>query len=251
MDHAGNVAGPLIGAFLLYLGMSTRHVFFSAVIPAVLVLFILALGIQEKSKSVKSLRRQTAAKMGGAGWKNLPPAFKHFLLAVWVFALGASTDAFILLRFSNLGISIAKVGILWSLHNALKMVSTYYGGIWSDKIGPRPMVLSGWLVYAGVYLAFALTSSAWVLILVFMVYALYYGLSDPSEKAWVTELVPAKIRGTAFGYYNGVTGLAYLPASLIFGWISTAWGAPKAFTVGAFLAVGGSFLLIWVRPSQK
>jgi MFS family permease len=127
------------------------------------------------------------------------------------------------------------------------MVAAYSGGALSDSIGCRRLITSGWLVYAFVYLGFGMTySPAWRIAL-FMIYGVYYGLTEPSEKAWVSRLVPEHLRGTAFGYYNGVIGLGALPASLIFGFLWQAFGSAVAFTTGAALALVASLLLLRVR----
>jgi MFS family permease len=116
----------------------------------------------------------------------------------------------------------------------------------SDRIGRRVLLLAGWLVYAAVYCAFALVDSSTALIAVFLAYGIYFGLTEPVERAWVGDLAPAHVRGTAFGLYNGAVGLAALPASLLFGALWQMFGFAAAFLTGAGLAVVASAILCLV-----
>lgn len=242
MDHAGAVVGPLVAAGLLMIeGVSIRHVFLLATIPAAVVIVILSIGVREPSTSGKKDYLSATFK---AHWSDLGRNFQFLLLALLVFTLGNSTDAFLLLRLSEVGIPASAVAILWSLHHIVKMVSSYAGGCFSDRISRRRLILGGWTIYALIYLGFAVTNSPTMLIAVFLIYGLYFGLTEPAEKAWVADLVPPHLRGTAFGYYHGIIGLGALPASLIFGFLWHNWGVPVAFLTGAGLAGGASLLLL-------
>lgn len=244
MDHAGAVVGPLVAAGLLALpGVSLRQVFFLAAIPAAAVMLVLAFRVQEPACQEEPV--QTRARGGLA---QLGPGFRVYLLALLVFTLGNSTDAFLLLRLSKAGVDLSWVAALWSFHHVIKMLSTYLGGRLSDRLGRRRMIVGGWLVYAAAYLAFALVESPAGLVAVFLGYGLYFGLTEPAEKAWVADLVPQGLRGTAFGFYHGVIGLAALPASLVFGLLWQLWGAEAAFLTGGVLAAAASVLL-WLVPS--
>ena len=122
----------------------------------------------------------------------------------------------------------------------MKSVSSTPGGILSDRLGRRPLIIGGWLVYAAVYLGFAFASATWQAWGLFIVYGLYFGMTEGVEKALVADLVPADVRGAAFGWYNLTIGLAALPASLIFGGLWQAYGAAAAFIVGASLALAAA-----------
>lgn len=247
MDHAGAVIGPLVAAGLLAsTGMSLRQVFLLAAIPAALVIVVLVAWVREP---VAEFEKDPQSPPLKSHWSDLGSEFKFLLLALLVFTLGNSTDAFLLLRLSNAGIPATWTAVLWSLHHVVKMASAYWGGHLSDRFGRRRMIIFGWTVYAAIYLAFALVDSPTVLIAVFLAYGIYFGLTEPSEKAWVADLVPAHLRGTAFGYYNGVIGLGALPASLIFGFLWQTWGLTTAFLTGAgFAAVASALLLVFLRP---
>jgi len=165
------------------------------------------------------------------------------LVAVLIFTLGNSTDAFLLLRLNQTGVAAGGIALLWSAHHGVKMVANYFGGRLADAIGPRPMILAGWLFYAAIYLAFGWFHSAPWLIAVFLAYGICFGLVEPAERAWVASLVPPQLRGTAFGWYHCAIGLAALPASVIFGLVWKHWGAAVAFDTGAVFAALAALIL--------
>jgi MFS family permease len=120
------------------------------------------------------------------------------------------------------------------------------GGDWSDRIGRRRVIALGWLVYAVVYAGFAVSSSLTSLAMWFMVYGLYFGFTEGTEKALVADLAPAAIRGETFGVYNALTGLGALAASVVFGLLWTAFGPAVAFGTGSALALAATGLLFVV-----
>lgn len=242
MDHAGAVGGPLLAAALLrFEGVSLRHIFLLAAIPAAVVMIILAAGVKEPRTNPAPNRKAASLK---GDWTELGQPFKWLLLALLVFTLGNSTDAFLLLRLSHAGISASMIALLWSAHHVIKMVATYVGGNLSDRVGRRRMIFSGWLIYAAIYVAFAFLTSPSALITLLLLYGIYFGFTEPSEKAFIADHIPLALRATAFGYYHGVVGLAALPASFLFGLLWSFWGAPVAFLTGAGLALTASMLLL-------
>ncbi|MFP5213698.1 MAG: MFS transporter [Acidobacteriota bacterium] len=245
MDHAGAVMGPLVAAALLsYAGLSLRHVFLLAAIPALIVMIILSTSVQESRKPADARPKKDFALRGQ--WKELGRDYKVLLGAILVFTLGNSTDAFLLLRMSDAGVPAAWIAVLWSAHHVVKMVCTYYGGRLSDGFGARTLIVTGWIVYALTYLAFAFANSPTALVVVFLAYGIYFGLTEPSEKSWVADMVPGHLRGTAFGYYHSVIGLGALPASVLFGLIWHSFGASAAFITGSVLAVVASAILLLI-----
>lgn len=249
MDHAGAVVGPLVAAGLLLFGpISLRHVFLLAAIPAAMVMLILIARVKEPARPLATKQLVSGSF---AHWSDLGGEYKYLLLALLVFTLGNSTDAFLLLRLSDAGIPAAWVAVLWSLHHGVKTLSTYVGGRLSDRIGRRRMIHLGWLVYAIVYFSFGLADSPAALIVVFLAYGIYFGLTEPAERAWVADLVPEHFIGTAFGYYHGVIGVGALPASLLFGFLWHRFGAIIAFVSGAGLAIAASVLLLLVRNPRS
>jgi MFS family permease len=249
MDHAGAVLGPLVAAVLLNAaGLPLRQVFLLSAIPAVAVLVVLLFGVKEPPPQPAVA---AAVPKLLAPWSALGPDYRRLLIAVLVFTLGNSTDAFLLLRLSQTGVTAAGIALLWSAHHVVKMVANYYGGRLSDRVGPRAMILAGWLFYAAIYLTFGwLNSTPW-LIAVFLGYGIYFGLVEPAERAWVASLVPPHLRGTAFGWYYCAIGLAALPASVAFGLLWRQWGAAVAFSAGAVLAALAAMLLPGAREDTS
>lgn len=247
MDHGGAVAGPLVAAGLLSLaGVSLRTVFLLSAVPAgVVVVLVLALREPPRSPS------WVGGAPSGFRVRAMDRDFIRLLAAVLVFTLGNSSDAFILLRLTEVGVAPPTVAVLWSAFHVVKMVSTYVGGRLSDTLGRRNMVLAGWAVYAGVYLSFALASGPSGLIATFFCYGAYFGLTEPVERAWVAELVPASQRASGFGLYHAVVGLGALPASIVFGLLWRQWGSGTAFAVGAALAAAASLILVTVSPRAR
>jgi len=178
---------------------------------------------------------------------------KRLLVAVTIFTLGNSTDAFLLLRFSDLGVGAGWLAVLWAAHNLVRMASTWVGGRWSDRVGRKPLMVAGWGLYGLVYLGFGATTALGPLLVLFLVYGLYFGLTEPVERAWVASLAHPSRRGAAFGWYHGAVGVAALPASVLFGVAYTTIGPAVAFGAGAVLAAAAVIVLSRVpdrRPLQ-
>jgi len=260
-DNAGAVLGPLVAFFILRAhgvgALDTnrhllpadehamRNVFWLSAIPAAIALVILIV-------VVRDIPRRDSAKPGEVGGSGtLGRRFWAYLVVVLLFTLGNSTDAFLLLRASQLGVPVALAPILWALLNFIKSATGTYGGQLSDTIGRKPLIVGGWLLYAAVYFAFAWADAPWQAWALFAVYGIFYGMTEGTEKALVTDIVPRIRRGAAFGWYNLAIGLGALPASLIFGWIWDRSGSSSAFVFGATLALAAAILMAFVAPSSQ
>ena len=247
LDHFGAVLGPLVAAVLLGIGLGLRQVFFLSVVPAVIVIVIIARMIDEPEQPDPITESKTSVLAHGA---ELGPGYWRLMAAVVVFTLGNSADAFLLLRLNDVGVEAFWIAILWALFSLVKMGSNLIGGRLSDGMGRKPLIIAGWLFYAGIYLLMGFTTSTAFLIILFLAYGLYFGVTEPVERAWVAGLAPANLRGTAFGYYNGAIGIGALPASIIFGGIWAAFGPAPAFTFGAVMAAIAVVILVGV-PEQR
>jgi MFS family permease len=216
------------------------------VIPAVLALFVFFFVREPKRETPRDIAPQ--AKLGGllAGFDK---RFWIFLGIVFIFTLGNSSDAFLVLRAQNLGNSVLHILLMLLLFNFIYTSLSTPAGILSDKLGRKRVILLGWLVYALVYLGFASASpgASWQLWLLFALYGVYYGLAEGVARALVADLVPAEKRGTAYGLFHGVVGVTLLPASLIAGWLWQVVKPAAPFFFGAimaFLAMIGLLVLI-------
>jgi len=247
-DNLGAFLGPLLAFGLLrWGGVALRTVFLLTAIPAAVSVALLVFGIRETP------RRELAPREAGKPLDlrvRLPGRFWGFLAVVFLFTLGNSTDAFLLLRASQLGVAAALVPILWAVLNLVKSLASTPGGALSDRIGRKPLILAGWLLYAAVYFAFGRAHAPWHAWALFAVYGVFFGLTEGVEKALVADLVPADRRGAAFGFYNLAIGLGALPASLLFGALWDRRGASTAFAFGAALALAAAAGLAAVVPGR-
>jgi MFS family permease len=169
---------------------------------------------------------------------------RGFLAILLLFTLGNSSDAFLLLKAGQSGMSASRVALLWTAFHIVKMLASMPFGALSDRIGRKRIIVCGWGVYALSYAGFALANRQWQIWCVFLFYGIFYGLTEGVEKAFVADMAPSDQNGTAFGWYNLAIGVGALPASLLFGAIWT-WASPAAaFTFGAGLAAVAALLLI-------
>jgi len=278
MDHAGAVVGPLVAfailaALLLGSGFfadlvrhpvdtlsrveqaqevqplekseqNFRMVFWLASIPAILAVLVLIF-------LVKEIRRKGEyAKLPVLTLKPFDRYFKRFIPIIILFTLGNSSDAFLILRARDLGVATIFVPILWVALHIVKMLSSMPGGAWSDKVGRRKVIITGWTVYSLIYLGFAFARHQWHIWSLFTLYGIYFGLTEGTEKAFVADLVPSELRATAYGIYNFAIGIAAFPASFIMGVLWQSFNSTVAFTFGAALALIAMLLLALAIPTR-
>ena len=237
-DHTGGVLGPLIAfALIMWLKMPLRTVFWWAIVPGALAVATAILGVREVPRQRIA---GAPAKVAPAFGQRLGGRFWAVLGVILIFTLGNSTDAFLLLRAKQLGVQVALAPIIWSCLHVVKSASSIPGGALSDRIGRKPLLVGGWLLYALVYFAFGRASAAWHAWALFGLYGIFFGLTEGTERALVADIVPAVKRGTAFGWYNLTIGLGALPASIIFGTIWDHQGSRAAFDFGAALALAAA-----------
>ncbi len=238
MDHAGAVAGPLIASLLLlYFTENLRVVFWFAAIPGFLSLILILWKVREVEGA------KTLPQTAGYSLQFPHGKLRIYLAILFVFMLSCSSDAFLLLRAQQLGVSKPLIPILWMVFSIIKAVTTFPLGILSDRLGRRKVILAGWIVYTLVYCGFAAASSPAHVWILFCCYGLFYGLTEGGERAILADYAQAGERGKAFGWYYFVTGLGVLPASLLFGWVWQTQGASTAFFLSAGISAIASFLL--------
>jgi len=252
MDTTGAFLGLAIAAVIIYqvqggelaLSLKTyQWLVVVGVVPAVLAVLVLLFFVRDRRSSAGNTSSQAGLKSIG----GFDTRFKLFLAIMAVFTLGNSSDFFVILRAQNLGSSVLYVVLMLALFNITYAVTSMPAGILSDRLGRRWVITLGWFIYALVYLGFALASELWQVWLLFASYGVYYGLVEGVARAFIADLVPEEKRGTAYGLYHGVVGLALLPASLIAGWLWQAYSPAAPFYFGAclaFLAMLGIMVLI-------
>lgn len=249
MDNAGAVLGPLIAFVLLgQFHLSLRNVFWLAAIPGALAFIVLVVAVKEVARQEEP--GDTESRPHLSVNERLGKRFWAYLGVVFLFTLGNSTDAFLLLRANQLGVAVVMAPILWAFLNLIKAALGTWGGALSDRLGRKPLIVAGWLIYAAVYFGFAMATEQWHAWALFASYAVFYALTEGTEKALVADLVPRAQRGVAFGWFNLAIGLGALPASLIFGVIWDRTGAHAAFIFGATLALLAAVGMALVAPGR-
>ena len=275
MDHVGAVLGPSLATlFLIVYPSRYRLLFALTAIPGTLAVVMVSLarerqtappasaspvavpGAGEKGTSARTARARATGAAASAERARavLPTRFYSYMAVLLLFTLGNSSDAFLLLRLSGVGVPAFWIPLIWASLHVIKATVSVYGGNLSDRWSRRSVIGIGWAVYAVVYSGFAFSQSIPALVAWFLVYGIYYGFSEGTEKALVADLSPAAIRGTAFGLYNAVLGVGALAASLVFGWVWTVWGAAAAFALGATLALAATialFVVVGDRPAES
>jgi MFS family permease len=248
MDHAGAMTGPLIASFLMaVLTKDLRVIFILSFIPALFCLLILYRGVTDVRRD-----RPSSSPAVRLHWKTWDKKFKYFLFIITLFTLGNSSDAFLLLRAKDLGIGMLSIPILWFVFHLSKTLFSVPGGSLSDRIGRRGVMMIGWTIYGLVYLGFGFASKSYHIWILFVIYGLFYGLCEGTERAWVADLVEESKRGTAYGVYYFFIGIAALPASLLMGFLWKALGVEWAFSFGAIMALSATLLaLILLGGDQK
>lgn len=261
MDHLGAAIGPLLAtAFLLAFPGQLRWLFALTVLPGLVVIAILVFGLRESPRSPAAAtagdekdRQAQVPFPGGSRISELGRGFGPYMIAIVLFTLGNSTDAFLLVRAQEIGVPVAWLPMLWSVFHLLKSSLSVLAGQAIDRFGAKRLLVAGWMVYMAAYLGFALASVVWQVLGLFALYAIFYAIAEPAERAMVATLCAPEQRGLAYGWFNAAIGIAALPASLWFGWLYENYGPIAAFGFGSALALAASITLHWVpttRPGE-
>lgn len=250
MDNAGAVAGPLLAALLLkFVFDEERSVFLLAALPGLAAVLLLILFVREPPRASPSPAPAPAPVEAKASASPLPRRFWIAMAIFVLFTLANSSDAFLLLKARDSGVEIWQVPLLWAFFHAVKSATGVAGGALADRIGRIAAIGLGWSVYTISYLGFAFASKASQIWPLFAFYALFFALTEGAERALVADLAAPGVRGRAFGIFNAATGLAALPASLLFGLFWNAFGARAAFLLGAGVAlIATAALLVFRAP---
>jgi MFS family permease len=250
MDHAGAVGGGLCAFILLsWLGLDIAWAIGLSFIPGLLTVAVILLFVHDQPG--RAPKTAIAAGSPAAG-PPLGSAFHSYLVAAVLFSLANSSDAFLLLRAREMGLAVAYLPLAWAVLHAVKTATSYVGGGLSDRMGRKPVLLFGWLLYAGVYLGFSQFGSvaaAWAL---FPVYGVFFGATEGVAKAFVADLIPAGTRGRAFGVLGMAEGLTLIPTSFFIGWLWDQTGSGHwPLLVNAFFALAAAgWLAFRVRPPR-
>jgi MFS family permease len=241
LDTVGAFLGPLVAFGLMSAAYNFRFVFAVALIPGVLAVACLALGVREPEQPYHSLKRPNPLN-----WKalqSLGGSFWALAIAALLFNLGNSSEAFLLLKAKQVFISDARIPLVLAVMNLSYALSAYPVGVLSDRVNRKTLLLMGWGLNAALYLGLAIAQDPWQVWLLVGGYGLYLGMTQGVLLAMVADRVPEHLRGTAFGFFNLLAGIALLPASLLAGWLWQTVSPGAAFAAGSGFAMAAIALL--------
>lgn len=262
MDTAGAVIGLGLAAAIVFFlqrneipieRVTYQKLVLVGVIPGLLAVLIVWFMVKEvkKDKKIQPVSLPVTDKTAKTSKIAFSRTFYMFLGVMMLFTLGNSSDAFLILRAQNLGLSTLQILVLLVVFNLVYAGIAFPAGILSDKLGRKTLIALGWIVYSLIYLGFGLASDRWQVLALFVAYGIYYGSVESMARAYVADLVPADRRGTAYGLFQGAVGITVLPASIIAGvlWQTINPSAPFFFGAAmAFLALVGLLVLVRKPP---
>lgn len=241
LDHLGAAVGPVLAAGFLWLWPGEfRLLFMLTIIPGLIVIALLTFGLRETGAEEKEKVEREPFRLS---LRPFSGRFRVYLVSIGIFTLGNSSDAFLLVRAGELGVSTIWLPILWCLFHIIKSIGSRAIGGPIDRYGAAPIIFIGWGLYAGVYLGFGLAWQTWQAWALFCGYGVVQALTEPAEKTMVASLTPNEHRGLGYGWFNFVVGIAALPASLLFGLLYDRFGPLVPFGVGAGLALLAALVL--------
>jgi MFS family permease len=241
LDHAGAVLGALAAAAVVHWGTQRLDlvIAFSA-IPGLFAILLIVFGIREPAH-----RTPVNEALPPLRWRDLSAKTRTYLAAVGLLALGRVPETFLLLRGHELGMTVVELLLLWAAAHAVKALTAEGAGRLADRNGRRPVLLAGYGLYVLALAGLAFTVSVMHLWLLSLMLGLHFGLIEGAERALVRDLAPPAERGTAFGWYHMLVGLAAIPAGVLLGGLWTVWGASIAFLASAGIAATATLFFWW------
>jgi MFS family permease len=246
MDNSGAIVGPLAAfALLIFFPGNYRLIFLLAGIPAILSIFVIIFGIKEAKKNKESLFKKFH-------FKDFPRKYYLFLFIIFIFTLGNSTDALLMVKANEVGVKVAFIPLVYLVTSIVSVSLAIPLGSLSDKIGKEKILVVGFLIYAIVYYGFGVTGSVVTIVVLFALYGLYSAATDGIQKAFISDIIDKNKQGTGLGIYNALLGITLLPASLIAGLLYDKVNSHIPFYFGAVTAVVSALLMfIYSRGIKK
>jgi MFS family permease len=243
-DNAGAFLGPLVALFLLYgLHVELRSVFYLAIIPGLLA-FLMVLLVSEKQVAVAA-KSKIEVNLG-----QFPKRYRKYLVATALFVMGNSSNAFLILRTRDVGVSLENTILIYATFNLVAALISYPSGALSDRWGRRNILLATFAVFFVAYLGFALTRNVVLIAALFVLYGLYQGAFRAVGKALASDLVPERLRASGVGWYSTTVGLLQLVASVAGGLLWDRIGHAAVFYFGALFAAVGIIGLLVLVPAE-
>jgi MFS family permease len=238
MDNSGAIMGPLAAFLLLsFFPLNYTNIFLLATIPAIFGVLTIVIFIKE----AKAEKKESINKIS---LKQLPKKYYFFLIIIFVFTLGNSADALLLVKTSETGIDKSYIPFMYMIFNTVSVLLAIPIGKLSDRIGREKLIILGFLVYAVVYFLFGRFNTINIFIFLFMLYGFYSALTDGSQKAMISDIVSKDLKGTGYGIYHAVLGITLLPASLIAGLLYDKVNSNAPFYFGSVMALIASIMMI-------
>ena len=238
MDNSGAIAGPLIAFTMLsLLPGNYRLIFLFAGIPALLAIFVIIFGIREARKSRYEL-------FTIFHFKELPVKYYLFLGIIFIFTLGNSTDALLMVKANEVGVKVALIPLVYLVTSVVSVLASIPVGSLADRIGKEKILITGFLIYAVVYYGFGVTTTTGAIVALFALYGLYSAATDGIQKAFISDMIDRNKKGTGLGIYNALLGITLLPASLIAGLLYDKINSSIPFYFGAATAAISAILML-------
>jgi MFS family permease len=238
LDNSGAIVGPLIAFGLLtFFANDFRLIFLLAGIPSILSIFIILFGIKEAKKNKKTLLNKFR-------FNDFPKKYYLFLAIVFIFTLGNSTDALLIVKANEVGIKVTFIPLVYLVTSIVSVLLSIPIGSFSDKIGKEKILIGGYIVYSIVYFGFGSTNGTGTIVVLFALYGLYSAMTDGIQKAFISDIIDKNKQGTGLGIYNALIGITLLPANLIAGFMYDKINSKVPFYFGAATAVISAILLL-------
>lgn len=239
LDTMGAVVGPGLAFFLLGIFSNDyRKVFWLSVIPGIIAVVLIIFFITEKKKA-PAHSEAPKLTIGHFDWR-----FRFFVLIAAIFAVGNSSNVFLILRAEQKGVPALMIPVVYLLFNLVYSISSIPAGIAADRFGKKRVILTGFVLFAILYYGFAVAADAATIWILFGLYGLFMGLTEGIQKAFLATIIPQEFKATAFGVYNTIVGIAMFPASLIGGWLWDHVSPSATFYFGAITASLSAILFI-------
>jgi MFS family permease len=245
MDGIGSISGAVI-AFILLPRLGFKNIFLLAAIPGIIAILCVLFIKEKKIKIVKKEKSSFKVSI-----KELPTNLKIFILVSSIFAIGHFGYAFILLRAKNIGLENEQAIFLYVLFYIIYTILIIPAGILSDNIGRKPVILTGYLLFAFTSLGLLFTNEIFMLLTMFLLYGAVYAMIDGVQRAFVADLAPNHLKATALGTYHTSVGIVALPGGFIGGLIWDKISPEAMFLFALILTLVAVFLFSFVKNNKK
>src|SRR3990170_6260801 len=240
LDTMGAVIGPALAFFLLGIFSNDyRMVFWLSIIPGIIAVLLIIFFIRETKNPTAAHSKRPKLTLRHFDWR-----FKFFVLIATLFAVGNSSDVFLILRAEQKGIPAIMIPVVYLFFNLVYSISAIPAGIAADRFGKKRVILTGFVLFAILYYGFAVAADATAIWILFGFYGVFMGLTEGVQKAFLATILPQEFKATAFGVYNTIVGIAMFPASLIGGWLWDHVSPSATFYFGTITASLSAALFI-------